>query len=70
MFRTRYVHATCSACGMMVRIMGESSAPDRCPECDWPLITAIRGVRTKNGSVASEATGPRSAFVRLFAVRV
>jgi hypothetical protein len=68
---TRYVQITCFVCGAMVRIMGEQPVPERCPDCKVPLGMELRkaGRETTEKSEPAGPSGPRSALVRLFAIR-
>jgi hypothetical protein len=55
----------------MVRIMGEQPVPERCPDCKVPLGVELRKAGSEASSEAEPAgpSGPRSALVRLFAIR-
>jgi len=64
---TRYVQVTCPVCGAMVRIMGEQPLPRLCPDCKVPLGMDLR--KTGGAPDAPVSSGPRSALVRLFAIR-
>ena len=68
---TRYVQVACPVCGAMVRIMGEQPVPRLCPDCKVPLGVELR--KAGEGASAEPETpgpsGPRSALVRLFALR-
>ena len=67
---TRYVQMTCSVCGAMVRIMGEQPVPKLCPDCKLPLgVERKPGKATTAKAMPSGPSGPRSALVRLFAIR-
>ena len=67
---TRYVQVACPVCGAMVRIMGEQTVPETCPDCTAPLgWTELRNAAGFAGPEAEEPSGPRSAMVRLFAIR-
>jgi hypothetical protein len=67
---TRYVQITCSVCGAMVRIMGEQPVPRFCPDCKLPLGVELKpGKATAAKAVPEAPSGPRSALVRLFAIR-
>jgi len=64
---TRYVQVTCPVCGAMVRIMGEQPVPRLCPDCRVPLGMELR--KTGGAPDAPGSSGPRSALVRLLAIR-
>ena len=64
---TRDVQMTCSVCGAMVRIMGEQPVPRLCPDCKVPLGMELH--KTGGASDAPGSGGPRSALVRLLAIR-
>jgi len=68
---TRYVQITCSGCGAMVRIMGEQPVPKLCPDCKVPLGVELRkaGIEASSKAEPAGPSGPRSALVRLFAIR-
>jgi endogenous inhibitor of DNA gyrase (YacG/DUF329 family) len=66
---TRYVQVACPVCGTTVRIMGEQSVPERCPDCQSPLRAEIRGSAAPAQPAPQGSSGPRSALVRLFAIR-
>jgi hypothetical protein len=72
MRNTRYVQVACPVCGAMVRIMGDHSVPELCPDCRMPLSEGIReaSMTAAAADPGSEGfSGPRSAMVRLFAIR-
>jgi len=67
---TRYVQVTCSVCGAIVRIMGEQPVPKLCPDCKVPLSVELKAdTATTAKAEPAGPSGPRSALVRLFAIR-